>query len=92
MDDLRMTAVNLALGRLVDDEFRAHSRLSWADARTLRVSVDSPPMVAVLRRRWESTMLRELSKTQGCAIVSRVWFEYGTAGSRMTGVAARPRS
>lgn len=79
LEPARMQTIVATLARVLDDECRSSCRWTLSDAQTLTIIVDAPAMIPVLRRRWESILLRELAASKGVRI-TRVNFTYGTAG------------
>ncbi|MCH7994566.1 MAG: hypothetical protein IIB57_08990 [Planctomycetes bacterium] len=64
----------------VDAEFRNHCRLAMGPGRTLRVNVDRPEFLAVMRRRWSAQLRRKLGEPRGRSAVGDIRFLVGVSG------------
>lgn len=83
------TAVRAAKARetieaVVDEEFRAHCRVSIGGDEVLVVEVDSPVLVHWMRRKWERVLSGAARRASGGAL-SRVRFEYCERSRPKTG-------
>ena len=54
-----------AIAAVMDDEFRAHCRVTVPDKRTLVINVDSAALVYPIRLRWLSRLQEQLSSSGG---------------------------
>ena len=72
-----------ALAEVVDDEFRAHCRITVSGRRTVVVHVDSAGLVYVLRSRWRGAIDKRLKKIRPGGYAGRVVFTFGTSGVRI---------
>lgn len=73
-------ALVAAVAETVDVEFRNHCRLAMGSGRTLRVNVDRPEFVAVMRRRWSAQLRRKLGGLGGRSAVGEIRFSAGVSG------------
>ncbi len=69
-----------AVGEVVDDEFRAHCRVSSDHRGAVVVWVNDASLVYVMRRQWHSALSAALRCPR-----NGVRFEYGTAGRPLLG-------
>ncbi len=72
------------LALLVDDGFREHCRVAEVRGGRLLIHVDAAELVYPLRVRWQETLREALPTLCKGRRITRVVFEYGTAGQRPT--------
>ena len=77
------------LAGLVDAEFRGHCRIASLVRGKLVINVDEAPLVYSLRLRWGSLIERELRGVRFGGSVTRVVFEYGKTGVRISGSSSK---
>jgi hypothetical protein len=67
--------VLVAVGALVDDQFRACCRLDDVNGGTVRILVEQPELLYHIRAKWQSVLLSELRQMGRRGAVQRVTFQ-----------------
>ncbi len=70
------------LALLVDGGFREHCRVAEVRGGRLLIHVDTAELVYPLSKRWQETLREALPTLCAGRRITRVVFEYGTAGQR----------
>lgn len=78
-------AVRLAIAGCTDEMFRRHCRVR-SSGGTLRIAVDPPGLLYVMRTQWLGTIDRALAESGVRRFVGRVRFEAGTHGESLASV------
>lgn len=69
------------VAQIVDVQFREHCRVAEVREGVLRVCVDEPGLIPVLRMKWAESLPGELRKRRARPAVREVRFEHGGAGA-----------
>lgn len=84
-EDRSIRVVASAFANLVDDEFRAHCRVTVPRTGQLTINVDHPGLVYLIRNQWLSRLREALSIGSGRHLIHRIVFQFGTAGIKLRG-------